>query len=495
MERHRQRTTMKYRGLSIFLIAVLLTMACQAVTGAFSTPTGPVATATRGAPPPPATPEPGASPTAVPVFNDAGVRYCYFVPGTSVPAVMPPEVLATPTPIVYPTPVAPENSQVDGATTEAQLKVFDQLWQDVDDNYVYPDFNGHDWKAIGDKYEAVVKAGLTNEGFYLAMDQMMFELGDEHSRFISPEQAEEEDQDIAGQQNFVGIGALVQPLDAEGTSGVIVSLFPGSPAAEAGLRLHDKVGAVDGGPWLDPDTGKSRTLGPEGTEVTVTIQTPGEDPRDITFTRRAVTGSVPIDYCIVPGTRVGYIYLPTFEDQTIDDQVHDALEKMTSDGPLDGLILDNRMNSGGLNAVGERILSYFISGGNGQYVSRHGSRALDIEGEDINGSQSVPLVLLVDLETASMGEIFSGVLRVSERAKVVGQNTLGNVETLHQFNYDDSSRAWIASESFEPVGQANGIWERTGIIPDVYAPTRWDLFTEATDPALAKAIALLQGNP
>lgn len=495
MKIHRNRTHPDYRGLSILLAIVLLTAACRTVTGAFSPPAGPIATATRSAPLPPATLEPGGSATEAPTVNNAGVRACYYQPGVSVPAEMPPEVLATPTPIVYPTPQAPANSQVDASTTEAQLKEFHQLWQDVDDNYVYTDFNGHNWKAIGDKYEALIKAGLMTEDFYLAMDQMMFELGDEHSRFISPEQAKTEDQDIAGQNNFVGIGALVQPLDEAGTSGVIVSVFPGSPAEEAGIRLHDKVGAVDGGPWLDPDTGKSRTLGPEGTQVTVTIQTPGEEPRDITFTRRAVSGSVPIEYCIVPGTRIGYIYLPTFEDQTIDDQVHDALEKMTADGPLDGLILDNRMNSGGLNAVGEKILSYFVSGENGQYVSRNGSRPLEINGENINGSQSVPLVTMVDLQTASMGEIFSGILRVSDRARVVGQNTLGNVETLHQFNYDDGSRAWIASETFEPLGQANGIWERTGIIPDAYAPTRWDLFTEATDPALAKAIALLQGNP
>jgi C-terminal peptidase prc len=323
---------------------------------------------------------------------------------------------------------------------------------------------------------------------------MISELNDDHSRFESPDEVKVEEQDLAGQQNFVGIGALVQPLQ-DGNAGTIVAVFPGSPAADAGLRLHDKVVAVDGGPWLDETTGKSRTLGPAGTPVTVTIQRPGEDPHDITFTRRAVTGSLPIDYCIVPGTRIGYIYLPTFFDETIDDQVREALKKMTADGPLDGLVLDNRMNAGGANTVADPTLGFFTSGVQGHFVSRDQTpRALDIKAEDINGSQTVPLVVLVDLGTASYGEIFSGILRVAGRAKIVGQNTLGNVEVLHAFDFDDGSRAWIAAETFEPVGEANGIWERTGIVPDAYAPTRWDLFTEATDPALAKAVDILQGN-
>ena len=61
-----------------------------------------------------------------------------------------------------------------------------------------------------------------------------------------------------------------------------------------------------------------------------------------------------------------------------------------------------------------------------------------------------------------------------------------------QYNFEDGSRAWITSETFEPSGQANGIWEKTGIIPDVNAPARWHQFKEANDPALAKAVELLR---
>ena len=69
--------------------------------------------------------------------------------------------------------------------------------------------------------------------------------------------------------------------------------------------------------------------------------------------------------------------------------------------------------------------------------------------------------------------------------------TLGNVEQLHEYDFEDGSRAWLATATFQPNGEANGIWEQTGIVPDVVVPSRWDLFTEATDPALAKAVELL----
>jgi hypothetical protein len=137
-------------GMIVFILAlVTAALACQTVTGVFAPATA-VPTSTGAAPTPRNTSAPGESPTVVPEFNEAGVRYCYYAPGVSVPAEMPAEVLATPTPFVYPTVTPPPTTSVDAATTATQLEVFEQLWADVRDNYVYTDFNGHDWNAIGD---------------------------------------------------------------------------------------------------------------------------------------------------------------------------------------------------------------------------------------------------------------------------------------------------------------------------------------------------------
>ena len=421
--------------------------------------------------------------------TQSGVRACSYVPGVSIPAEMPAEVVSGATPTPAPTATLPANTKATTKTTTQQLKVFNGLWNAVNDHYVYTDFRGRDWKAIGAKYKALISAGLSDADFYGAMQSMIAELGDEHSYFQSPEQIKAEKAELASQYNFVGIGTLLAPVQGNDRA-AIMTVFPDSPAADAGLLPHDTILKVDGGPIRNAN-GTSRTLGPAGSKVTLTVQRPGEAPHDVTLTRRQVTGMLPIDYCIIPDTRIGYIFLPTLLDKTMDQQTRDALQKMTADGPLDGLILDNRMNGGGLGSVAQAIMSLFADGLQGYFISRTTKQPLQLKGQDIGGSQSVPLVVLVDRDTVSYGEIMSGVLRVSGRARIVGRTTLGNVEQLRAYNLSDGSRAWIASDTFQPLGQTNGIWEDTGIIPDVSVPTRWDLFTEASDPALAKAAAML----
>jgi carboxyl-terminal processing protease len=190
------------------------------------------------------------------------------------------------------------------------------------------------------------------------------------------------------------------------------------------------------------------------------------------------------------GSRIGYIFLPSFFDETLPGQVRQALRNF---GQLDGLIIDNRMNGGGSSNVVEPILSDFTSGLLGHFVSRKETRAFQVPPDPVLNSQKVPLVVLVGTGTVSFGEIFSGILQDIGRAKVVGQTTLGNVETLTGYNFEDGSRAWIARERFDPL-HSHADWEKTGIIPDVTAYADWDTFTFETDPSIAAAVKLL-GHP
>jgi carboxyl-terminal processing protease len=172
--------------------------------------------------------------------------------------------------------------------------------------------------------------------------------------------------------------------------------------------------------------------------------------------------------------------------------VRAALDAMTLEYPLAGLIIDNRQNTGGRGTVLYDVLALFTSGIQGTFVSRTERHLFDIEPEDRGGSQSVPLVVLVAPETMSYGEVMSGVLHDSGRATVIGQTSQGNVETIKIFNYPNGSRAWIAHDTFQYPSEEPGLWEKTGIIPDIDAPSRWDLFSEANDPALAAAVEVLK---
>ena len=136
------------------------------------------------------------------------------------------------------------------------------------------------------------------------------------------------------------------------------------------------------------------------------------------------------------------------------------------------------------------ILSYFTAGTLGNFVIRTEQRPLTVTANPVQNSQTVPLVILVGQDTVSFGEIFSGALHDTGRALLAGQTTLGNVETLHNYNFDDGSRVWIAEERFDPlVSHAN--WEIEGIVPDLEAFADWDTFTFANDPGVAAALQLL----
>jgi carboxyl-terminal processing protease len=255
---------------------------------------------------------------------------------------------------------------------------------------------------------------------------------------------------------------------------------------------------VDGLPIIDEE-GNIRELirGPEGSDVTLTVQTPGQEPREVTITRQRISGPLPVPYQLVvtpSGKRIGYTLLPTFSDGTVADQLGAALEEMSREGRLDGLILDNRINEGGIDTMLKGALSYFIDGPSGYFISRVSERTLEIRGQDIAGSQSIPLVVMVGLDTVSYGEVFAGVLKDVGRAYVIGETTDGNVETLWGYDFDDGSRAWIAHDSFRPYNHPDEDWEETGIIPDLKIPVNGEDVTFETDPAIQAALDYLENQ-
>jgi C-terminal peptidase prc len=371
------------------------------------------------------------------------------------------------------------------------LRILDELWEIVDQEYVYPDFNGLDWKAVGETYRARVEAGMTNEEFWLAMDEMILELGDDHSVFLSPQAVAEEDSMLEGELDYVGIGISSMPVPEKSYS-VILIVLPNSPAEEAGLKPHDRILAVDGHEaCCDPEGYDFLYLlsGPENTRVEMVVQTPGSESRTLYVQRARIQTSVNVQAERLAGD-IGYILIPTFWDNTTTDQVQQALEGLVTQGELAGLILDMRVNAGGSETVLNGVLSFFTEGNDlGHYVSRSYEDALWVQGRDVGGSQEVPLVILVGPGTVSFAEVFSGVLQEDGRAQIVGNTTLGNVEILYGYDFEDGSRAWIATETFRPPSGTN--WEQTGIVPDVEIPATWDEFTAENDPHLEAALDLL----
>jgi carboxyl-terminal processing protease len=449
----------------VFGLLILSLLACNFVTQMVFPPTAtPTATVTVTASP---------TPTATPL----------------VPAFIPPECGTTPLATVPPdlSAQATPEFQVTEIPQGEQLSILRELRNIVEKVYVYPDYNGKNWNEIESKYRGEIEAGLDTQSFYNEMSTMITELGDEHSFFLSPMEVKESQAELRGDVQFVGVGIYGEP-DFARQRLIVISTYPGSPAELGGIQDHDSILFIDKQPVKEEFSNLLR--GPQCSAVVLTVQSPGEAPRDVMLIRYAIQGDIPIDARLVSttdGSKIGYIFIPSFFDETLPEQIKNALNEF---GPLDGLILDLRMNGGGSSSVTYPILEYFINGRLGQFVSRDSARPLDVEANEIQNSQTVPLIVMVSKDTVSFGEIFAGVMKDSGRAKIVGETSLGNVEVLHGFDFEDGSQVWLAAETFHSAF-SNTNWEETGIIPDVQAFAPWDTFYFDTDPSVAAAVEIL----
>ncbi|HSL28355.1 MAG TPA: S41 family peptidase [Anaerolineales bacterium] len=450
---------------------VLSLLACNFVTQMVVPPTAtptltPTATATT-------TPSPTFTPTPTPL----------------VPAFIPPECAAVPLATLSPEQALQSTPEVEitEISMDQQLRILSELGQIIEEVYVYPDYNGRDLNEIQARYRAKIEAGIDTKTFYNEISTLIEELGDEHSFYLSPVEVEQSEIELRGDTEFVGVG-IVAHFDTERGRGVVISTFPGSPAEHAGIQHHDSILFVDGEPIGDDTVNRIR--GPQCSAVVLTVQSPGEAPRDVILLRFLVRGNPPIDARMVSttdGSKIGYIFIPSFYDETLPGQIEDALNQF---GPLDGLILDVRMNGGGSSHVAYPIMEYFVQGRLGEFVSRESRRPLELRANEIQNSQSVPLVVLVSEGTASFAEIFAGLLRDVRGARIVGQTSLGNVEVMRGFGFNDGSLVWLATETFDSAFSDTN-WEETGIVPDVHAFAEWDTFYFETDPSLAAALDLL----
>lgn len=426
---------------------------------------------------PPSTPT--VRPTSIPPLPVDVPAECQGLP---LATVGPARAGATPTPEANPPLSAAE-----------QQAVADEFVGTVENVYLAPEQLGPEWQAAGDALRQHIAEGLDTEGFYAELQQLIHGLGDEHSSFESPVDVAASDARLAGSLGAVGIGVLAMGIPEAGLV-TLLQVYAGSPAENAGLRPHDNLLAIDGAPLVQGGVPLPWLLrGPECSLAVVTVSSPGEPARELAIVRHRYSVDRVIDLRLLSapdGGRVGYIFLPTFFDDRIPGEVEAAFQEW---GPLDGLVIDNRANGGGSSSVAEPMLALFTSGEVGAFLSQAGSRPLRISPKDVEGSQSVPLVVLIGEDTVSYGEVFAGVLQDQARARLVGEATAGNVETLHGYNFQDGSRLWIAEERFVPaISQA--AWEGVGVQPDVEVVAPWHTFSVEDDPVLAAALHLLSGE-
>jgi carboxyl-terminal processing protease len=256
---------------------------------------------------------------------------------------------------------------------------------------------------------------------------------------------------------YFGIGATIEDM-REGTdvNTYIRATFNDSPAARAGLRYGDRITAVDGQSMKGKTYPEVRKflLGPRGTTVKVTVEHPlTHQSETVSIVRDAVSlPSIAQAYMLRPG--VGYVAMTGGFNLTTADEFDQSLKELHSKG-MNMLVLDLRGNRGGLLIQAVRVANTFLQ--RGQMIVSQKGRFRDSSQAyaAVNESpDSVPLVVLVNGETASAAEIVAGALQDHDRALIVGETTFGKglVQFPFQLDYDSALLLTIA-KYFTPSGR------------------------------------------
>lgn len=398
---------------------------------------------------------------------------------TRTPTAIPPTPTVTPMPTYTPTPEV--------MSIEERRAVFTEVWGIIQSNYLYADFNGVDWNSVYDEYAIRIDDVNQDTEFYAAVSQMVGLLDDQHSRFLPPAEAVDEDQVVSGHDSSVGIGIVTMPA----SDGALIQLvFPDSPAALAGLRPRDRIIAVDGEPYHYEH---GNLEGPQGSTVRLNMLRPGEKPRDVVLERKAVQGRIVPYSRSFPGG-IGYVWVSTLWVNDMDEQVNGVLTELVAAGELNGLILDLRGNPGGWRHVLSGVLGHFVRGQVGKFFSQNNEiQPLVVSapaGPDLRG---LPMVVVVDEGTASYAEVMAAILQHEAGAYVVGTPSAGNTETIYTHALSDGSRLWLAQEGFRLQNDVN--LEGVGVQPDVVIDVNWKHYSEEDDPQLLEALHVLGGGP
>ncbi len=319
-----------------------------------------------------------------------------------------------------------------------------------------------------------------------AIRGMMSSLETGYNYYQTPEEFQTLQEQLNGSADYTGIGAWVDTTKEYLT---IVSPMNGSPAQKAGLRPGDRIIAIDGESMegVSPELARAKVLGPEGTDVTLTIQRGEEAPFDVTITRAKITPPL-VEYRMLDND-IAYVHLYTFGDSA-DQDLRDALQDLLAQNPK-GLILDLRYNTGGYLDQGIAVASEFLPKNQIVAYEKSGDGTL-IPYESIgNGiAIDIPTVILVNEYSASASEIVAGALQDYGRARLVGVTTFGkgSVQSLIPLG-DNQGVIGITIAQWLTPNQR--LIQDTGLTPDVVVEITQEDLDAGRDPQLDAAIELL----
>jgi carboxyl-terminal processing protease len=337
-----------------------------------------------------------------------------------------------------------------------------------------------------DYFHEVDADQLESDSVRSLVDQLKKRYKDRFSHYFTPDEYER----FRAGGRFSGVGLAVNEVD-RGLR--VATVYKRTPAQEAGIIPGDLITAVNGQSIAgeDAEAVTSRIRGPEGTEVTLTVERPGtpairrKPPREVTLTRREVDIPV-VEAKLRPiGTRrVGWVQLLSFGREGVHGELREEVERLYQEG-AEGIVLDLRGNGGGLLTEAILVSSLFVP--DGTIVSTSGrtqrDRTFEATGDALPRH---PMVVLINGDTASASEIVAAALEQAGYATVVGTRSFGKGTFQEVIPLDNGGALDLTvGEYLTRDGTSiNG----TGIKPQVRAK---DVPSTKPDEALDRALQVL----
>ncbi len=331
----------------------------------------------------------------------------------------------------------------------------------VKENYIYP-----------------VGSSVLNQN---TVEGIMSALDDPYSGFLSEQDLEALNKSTGGSYAGVGMELNLQPYEGFFYP-TVISTFPNSPARKGGILPGDRIIAVDGKSVAGYTIEYSVSLikGKPGTKVALTISRDGRSaPLTVLLLRDKIHVYV-VSYEMLEDN-IGYIYMSVFS-ATSGAEVRTAVEELAAQG-CKGVILDLRGNPGGFMDAGVDTAAVFVPEGRAvlHIISRNGTTTM----KSSDSPMEIPLVVLINGDSASAAEIVAGAVKDYGVGIIVGTTTYGKgtIQVVHPLKSANAALKFTIAEYFSPNGnKINGV----GITPDVYVAER--------DQQLEAARDVLQGQ-
>jgi carboxyl-terminal processing protease len=321
---------------------------------------------------------------------------------------------------------------------------------------------------------------------------------DPYTRLLSPSQLDEMFSNIEG--NFVGLGV---ELKTEPKHLQILSVIAGGPAEQAGIEAGERIVRVEDARTSDVSSEFAADLlrGPEGSYVSITVESVTGESREMKVQRRRVdVPCVENVHFVDIENRVGYFRLTNFQKTTTRD-VENALWKLHREG-MRSLIIDVRGNPGGLLSAAVEVADRFLP--DGRIVTTRGRNTR--ENADYNAHRTntwnLPIVVLIDRDSASASEIFAGAIADQKRGTLVGETSFGkgSVQGIFRMQAAKFGLCLTTAKFYSPSGKAIS---QNGVTPDLAVESTYiaarpnslgEITNDVDDAALQQAIAELSGT-